>query len=425
MKIDFETKIITDGVSLNVVKDPKFNTNIASVRFISSFTGEDASARAFVPNILTAHCRKYPTRALLNRKLLSLYNATLSGSTSVVGDNYVTTITVRCINDKHAYDGEDVTAEAVKLLLECIFNPDCENSRFDDKEFEIIKQDLLDTIDSEINNKRGYAAMLANEIIFEGEPSSVWFYGTKETAMALTNEQVYDCYVDTLKNAEIKLMVGGNGIDEAAQLLSDAFASVPRPKKEEIKYYVPSPCKKEVRFVEKHSDVSQTRLSLAYKGGSGNVYVDKLFCAMFGGTPTSRLFMNVREKLQLCYSCSSYLKEYKSTILVDAGIDKANCDKAIDEINRQLSYLSDGDFTDEELYQTKLMITGAFRSNYDSISSLCIWYDVQQSRGTCYTPDEVIDIFMGITREDIIRCAKSYKLDTVFMLTPDSQPKGD
>lgn len=425
MKVDFSTKQITKGVSLNVVRDDKFNSNVAAVQFISKFKRNEASAKAFMPNILTAHCRKYPTRAQLNKKLLSLYNASMNVSTTIAGDNYVTSISVSCINDKHAFDGEKVTVEAVKLLLECIFNPVCENGRFDDKEFEIIKQDLLDTIDSEINNKHGYASMLANEIIFEGEPASVWFYGTKENAMALTNEQVYDCYVDTIKNATVKLSIGGNGIDEAEKLLENAFAKLPRPKDNDVVFYNPSPCKDLVKQVETNSDVTQTRLSMAFKGGSGNVYADKLFCVMFGGIPTSRLFMNVREKLQLCYSCNAYLKEYKSTMIVDAGIDRQNCDKAIDEINRQLSLLARGDFSEEELYRTKLMLTGAFRSNYDSISALCMWYDVQQRRNTCYTPDEVIEIFMRITRDEIIECAKSYKLDTVFMLTPESRPKGN
>lgn len=425
LKIDFCTKKIANGISLNIVKDAKFNTNIAVVQFISSFTPDDASARAFMPNLLTVHCKKYPTRAQLNKKLMSLYNASLNVSTSVVGDKYVTSISISCINDKHAYDGEKVTAEAVKLMLECIFDPVVENGRFDDKEFEILKQDLLDTIDSEINNKRGYASMLANSVIFEGEPSSVWYYGTRETAEALTNEQVYDCYVNTLKNSVIKLTVGGNEIDEAADILEKAFSNMPRKTDETVSFYGKSPCKQTVRYETFESDVAQTRLVMAYKGGSGNIYVDKLFCSMFGATPTSRLFMNVREKLQLCYSCSSYLREYKGALLVDAGIDRNNCEKAMDEINRQLELLANGDFSDEELYQTKLMITGAFRSNYDSLAALCVWYEVQQRRNTCYTPDEVIEIFMGITREDIMNCAKSYKPDTVFMLIPEDRQKGN
>ncbi len=423
MKVDYEKTQIAEGVSLDVINDSKFSTNFASVRFVMPFRREDASAISFVPSILTTLCERYPTKIELNRKLLSLYNTTLGLGRSIVGDNYVVTMYVNCISDKNAYDGERVTEEAVSILIDCILNPKVTDGKFDQKEFDIIKLDLLSTIESEINNKRDYAQMLANEIIYVDEPSATKYYGTRETAEALTNEQVYECYKNMLSTADIEITIGGSELDNAKKLLCDAFSKLPR-KSNNIVYYSGSKLKKETAVRNVKSDVQQTRLIMAYKGGTENVYVDKLFSAMFGATPTSRLFMNVREKLQLCYSCSANLAEYKKTLMVTAGIDENNCEKAAEEIGRQLKSIADGDFTDDELFQTKLMITGAFRANYDGIYELCMWYNVQNRRGTCYTPDEVIDIFNSVTREQIIECAKSYKLDTVFTLTPQNQPKG-
>jgi len=419
LNIDYERREIARGVYLNIIKDKRFNSNFASVLFITPFSKEEASARAFVPGILSVSNANYPTRAELNRKLLSLYNASLNTSSVVSGNNYITGYYASCINDKNAFDGENVTEETVRLMVDCILNPKVVDGVFDPKEFAILKQELIDTIDTEINNKRGYALTLANEIIFRDEPVSVRYYGTKAMAQALTNERAYEIYLDTLHNADIEITIAGDGIEASAKFLEETFSELERPEGNNIIFYDKSPLKAEVETVDVKGDVQQTRLVMAYKGDSKNVYVDKLMTAMFGGVATSKLFMNVREKLQLCYSCNANYKEYKNTLIVESGIDAMNLDVAIKEIDIQLKAIAQGDFTDEELYNTKLMISGAFKSNYDSLFALGMWYDVQHRRGTCYTPDEVIEIFHSITREQIMECAGTYKLDTVFTLSPE------
>ena len=94
-------------------------------------------------------------------------------------------------------------------MVDCILNPKVVDGVFDPKEFAILKQELIDTIDTEINNKRGYALTLANEIIFRDEPFSVRYYGTKAMAQALTNERAYEIYLDTLHNADILITLTG------------------------------------------------------------------------------------------------------------------------------------------------------------------------------------------------------------------------
>ncbi len=418
MNINYQRKKIARGVYLNIIKDNRFNSNFASILFITPFSKNEASARAFVPGILSVSNANYPTRAELNRKLLSLYNASINTSSVICGNNYITGYYASCINDKNAFGGEKVTEETVRLLVDCILNPKVENDGFDFKEFQILKQELIDTIESEINNKRGYAQTLANEVIFKDEPSSVRYYGTKETAELLTNEIAYETYLDTLNNADIEITIAGEGIESSTKFLKETFSKLARPKDNKIVFYDKSPVKEKVAKVKIKDDVKQTRLVMAYKGDSKNIYVDKLMTAMFGGVATSKLFMNVREKLQLCYSCGASFKEYKNTIIVESGIDKDKLNVVVDEVDKQLKSIAEGDFTDEELNNTKLMISGAFKSNYDSLFALGMWYDVQHRRGTCYTPEEVIEIFNNITREEIMECAASYKLDTVFTLIP-------
>ncbi|NLZ45684.1 MAG: insulinase family protein, partial [Clostridiales bacterium] len=56
------------------------------------------------------------------------------------------------------------------------------------------------------------------------------------------------------------------------------------------------------------------------------------------------------------------------------------------------------------------------RSSYDTTWDLISWYFTQFTRGCIYSPEELIEIENAITREEIIQCAKTFKLDTVYIL---------
>ncbi len=422
LPVKYNRKQLADGVYLSEIRDDKFKTNFVAVQFVSDFEPSQTPARALLPNILSVSNAEYPTREALNMKLASLYDATFSDSEKIVGNNYVTTFLVGCIADRYTIDGEKVTAELVKVLLSAIFSPKTENGAFDSKEFSLLKQELLDEIDSEINNKGSYALKQAtSKLIYRGEKLGAVIYGERKDAQTVTNEQVFGLYKSFLADSHIEIYVGcSEDVSDAVKMLEDAFSAIPRGNVHKPKYYVPSQIKPQTEKMSENMDIKQTRLVMAYKSPKCDLYAAKLLAALFGLIPTSKLFMNVREKMSLCYSCSSIFAEYSNTLLVESGIDDKNLEKTTDAINEQFSLLCGGDITEKELAETKLMITGAFRSNYDSMLSLISWYMVQCRRGSCYTPNEVIDKLNAVTREDIISAANSFRLDSVYALRPTS-----
>lgn len=78
--------------------------------------------------------------------------------------------------------------------------------------------------------------------------------------------------------------------------------------------------------------------------------------------------------------------------------------------------MAKGNFTDDLMENTRLSILGDLKSTSDTISGLCGWYLNQRIRGTDYSLEEVEKIEKSITREKIIECAKTFKLDTVYIL---------
>ncbi|MFR6298280.1 MAG: insulinase family protein [Acutalibacteraceae bacterium] len=152
-------------------------------------------------------------------------------------------------------------------------------------------------------------------------------------------------------------------------------------------------------------------------------YSRRIMTDVFGGGPYSRLFMNVREKLSLCYYCSARLIRGKGIIVIQSGIEKENRQKVLDEINRQLDIMKNGEFSDEDFEASKKAICDAYRSFNDTPDALDIYYGTQLT-GDIVTPDEAIENFLAVTRDDVKKTACALSLDTVYMLAGTDKEDG-
>ena len=141
-----------------------------------------------------------------------------------------------------------------------------------------------------------------------------------------------------------------------------------------------------------------------------------LMSELYGGAPSSKLFMNVREKMSLCYYCVSMPEAVKGIMFVRAGIENENFETARDAILEQLELVKKGEFTDEELSSAKLSLINAYREISDNPQSLQNWYIGRALSGITQSPDETIEVVKNITKEEIVATANKVVLDTVYFL---------
>ena len=144
---------------------------------------------------------------------------------------------------------------------------------------------------------------------------------------------------------------------------------------------------------------------------------------LYGGSASSRLFMNVREKMSLCYFCSSISDAVKGVMFVRAGIDNANYQAAREEILRQLAIIRLGRFTTEEFNAAKMSLINAYKEIADRPQALQNWYTGRALSGIEQSPAEAIAAVRAVTREEIIETAKKITLDTVYFL--EGTPEGE
>lgn len=413
------TKKISDGVNFNSIIDDRYKTNKISVNFILQLESETAAKNALIPKILDKSSEDYPDFTMLNKKLDELYGASIGGGVTKLGDYQIVTLGVSSIDDQFALNNESITEELSKILAGIAFKPLVKDNLFDLKTFEVEKQNLIDLINSEINEKRSFAISRTESILGEGTPYGVNKLGDIDSANKLTNDVVYDAYKAMVKTAGIEIMFIGCGDSKPA---FDVFESVMSNINREYNNSLSSPIAEitnEVKEVTDRYDIAQSKLVLGFKTGQKTEDIDafRVMTALYGGTPVSKLFVNVREKMSLCYYCAARYDRVKGVILVDSGVETANVEKAKAEILNQLEEIKKGNITDEELVNTKLSLKNRFKTTGDSASGLEAWYLVQRIFATENDPEDEAQKVDLITKEDIMRVANLVTLDTVYLLT--------
>lgn len=419
----YNRTVLSENIGFSSIIDSKFKTNSLRIHFITRLGGGKAADNAVGIGTLSSSGGRYKTLAELNEKLSALYGASLSSAARKRGDIQILSLNSSWINNKYAIDGEDITGEMLDLVCGCLFSPNAENGRFDEESFRITHKDLLDKIEAEINNKRGYALSRAAEIAFRGEPAENSCYDTKEAALAVTRESSFAAYKELLEKSRIEIFyVAPEENTDVEVRLKKEFSAISRCP-DSISFNAPSPVKDVVERTSDEFEVNQCKMVMSFKTDSDDMYAVRLLAFIFGGTPVSKLFVNVREKLSLCYYCACRAVSSKSALFVDSGVESTNLEKAEAEILHQLDEIRSGNFTDDEYQNALLSIDNSLAAVGDTPSSYISWYLERLCEGNIITPDEQYEMFRSVTRERIIKAAESIRLDSVYTMLSKEEAK--
>ena len=175
------------------------------------------------------------------------------------------------------------------------------------------------------------------------------------------------------------------------------------------------------QIVEEALDVTQGKLAMGFRTGGVTCWEEDypaltMFNAIFGGTTLSKLFMNVREKLSLCYYASSLYHRQKGLITVSSGIEFQNYQRAYDEIMAQLEAVQKGELEDWELEGARSTLLNSYATVGDSQGKLENFYLGQAATGQHETPADLARAIQDMTAERICRAMSTVKLDTVYFL---------
>jgi len=405
----------------NSIIDKRYKSNRISVNLFVPLEESTATEYALLSGVLGKSTKKYPQLMMVNRKLEELYGASLSSDILKIGELQSVSVHMTFIGNKYALYGENILQESINFLCEVLLNPNVENGAFLSSEVEIEKVRLAELIDSEINNKRGYAISQCSKIMCKGERFAIPRYGDKESLNKITPEGLYHAYKTLLSKARIEIFyVGSDPAKLVLDGLREPLLAINRQPLSEINTSI-YPQVPQVKRVDETMDIQQAKLVMGFKAGDAKSVEDNTAMMMammiFGMSPSSKLFVNVREKLQLCYYCDARYDKYKCLLFVDSGIEFANRQLAEDEILKQLSAVQQGDFTSKDLQTALMYFQNSYRFVFDAPRMVEAYYLGQVMSDAVKDPDEMIDIASNVTKEHIMKICQDIKLDTVYCLS--------
>lgn len=410
---------IADGVKLNYIESDKFKTNYFSFNFISKLSSEDASYNSLIPLILMRGCKSYPSQAEINKRLQYLYSGEIGARNDKFGEYQIFGLRANMLDNRYC-QGTDVTKDTIDLVCDMIFEPYLVDGAFDEGYTKGEKINLVDIVQSEINNKTKHSMKRLMEEMCKNEVFGLSKYGTVEEINKITSKSLYEAYKATLKSCPIEIyFVGKCDLKSLENSLKLRFEGLDRRVKS-IETEKTVERADSVKQVVDEENVKQGKLCLGFRTGykpeENKYYLLQLFNEVFGGSPTSKLFMNVREKMSLCYFCRSIVNQRNGVMIVASGIEfdnKAIAEKAILE---QLNAIKEGNITEEEFESARKSIRNGYLQIYDSADSMEVWTFFRSLCGSYVTPLSECEKVEKATIEDIKDVAKKMTLDTVYFL---------
>ena len=413
------TKSLSDSRRFHAIYDEKYKTEYLNVFFSLPLTPVTATYASLTARVLQRGSVSFPSMKELSRALDDNYSSTVGAGVMKCGDREIFSLNLVGIKDRFALAGEKVFDRGLEILSDLFFNPLVENGGFLSEYFDGERQNLIDSINAQINNKGQYSRRRFLSAMCEGEAFSVNAEGDVDCIKDATPQKVYEFYKNTLMNAPCDIFyVGEKNSDEVFALIEKLFADNGKDKipPSEIVYG-----NREVKRVSESMDISQGHLWIGFRTGityASENYLDAvMFNMVLGGDVTGKMFMNLREKMSLCYTCHSSMDSNKGILMAYAGIDPTNAEKTEKAFFEQLEKIKSGDITDDELEDAKKSFANRMREIVDNPSLLAMWYYIRLQAGAVRDPErDAVDV-EKITREDIMKIAHSVKLDTVYLLS--------
>ena len=416
---------IKEGIKLHVIDTNKFKTNLLTVFLSTELNKENVTANALIPLVLKRGTNNLKTQEDISKELENMYGAAFDCGIDKTGDNQVIKFYLESLNNKYLPENEDLLSNSIKNLLEIVFNPLTENGKFKESYVESEKQNLIKIIEGKKDNKARYAQERCIEEMYKNEPYGLYKFGNIEELEKIDNQTLYNKYLELIENCKIDIFISGEISENIIETLKEN-ESIKNLKPRTPKYKINTietekkNEKTQENEIKENMEVEQAKIVIGLDILQNEIqdkYTALVYNAILGGTPTSKMFQNVREKASLAYTIGSGYIRQKANILIKGGIDSENYEKALKIIKEQLEDMKKGNFTDEDIKNAKTYIISTIKFIPDEQYTEITYYFGQEISGYKMDYKEYRDKIEKTTKEQIIELAQRIKINTIYLLS--------
>ena len=407
------------GVTLRCFTDARFKQGSLSVQLVRQMDAREAALNALLPAVLLRGTEKTPDLRSITLRLDDLYGASVGSLVRRVGDYQTPGLHCSFIEDKYALEGDEILAPMVAFLEELLLQPLTENGVFCRSYVESEKKNLIAAIESQRNDKAVYAAAQMLKLMCSADSFGVPRLGEAEQVRSITAAVAWEHYQKLLRESRVEVFYVGSADPEAvAALVRPLFGKLQR----DYQPLAPQTPFRDGGKQEKteEMEVAQGKLCMGFV--TPVTIGDPRFAAMqvcntlYGCGFISKLFMNVRERMSLCYDISSSYHGSKGILTVGAGIDCHMEETVRREVLTQLEACQTQDISHEELTAAKESLCSSLRGVHDSPGGIENYYATAALSGLAMTPRQYMEAVEKVTAQQVAEVAKTLQLHTVYFL---------
>ncbi|MBU1131340.1 insulinase family protein [Patescibacteria group bacterium] len=275
-----------------------------------------------------------------------------------------------------------VNHEHLELALDVVSDM-LHNSLFAKEEMERERGVIIEEINMYEDNPLLMVDNVFEEAVFAGSSLARVISGSKENIRKISHAEIVNYFKANYAADNVIVAVGGKFNQPKTKKLASQYFNQPASgfKKSSFKKF--SSLQKSPRINLKTKATEQVHLALgfpAYKITNPKNYPLLLLAIILGGNMSSRLFLEIREKLGLAYYIKTDLSPYQDTgaLAVYAGLDKSKINLAIKTILKELEKAVNKDVTAEELKRSKEYIKGKLILGLEDSAARIQWLAAQQ-----------------------------------------------
>lgn len=415
---------IKKGINLHVIKTNKFKTNLLSVFLSTPLEKEKVTINSLIPAVLRRGTKNITSQEKISMELEEMYGASFNCGVDKIGDDQVLKFYLETINNEFLPNEEDNLEQAIKLLLEIVFNPLINDDEFKQEYVDSEKNNLKQIIEGRKDSKASYAYERCIEEMYKDKPYGLYKYGNIDDLDKIDSKNLYEQYIDLINNCKIDIFISGNIEDNIKEKVINN-KNIQNLKEREAVYVINNKEtrkkeEKEEQEASESMDINQGKLIIGLdilEENDKDKYTALIYNAILGGIPTSKMFQKVREKNSLAYTASSTFIRQKANIFIKCGIEISNYDKALTIIKEQLEDMKKGEFTDKNIEEAKNNIVSTINFIPDEQDSELMYCFAQELSGYEMGYEEYIQKINNITKEDIIDLANRIQVNIIYFLT--------
>lgn len=406
------------GIGLTVIPTSQFKTVRVAVDFIAPVTVSELSKRILMAQLLETSSQDYPTQTALATALSNMYGASFGVNVFRYGRINGLRFSGNVVDGVLLGD-PDVLATMFNFMKKVIFRPLVKDDAFESQTFTLQQRNLIAYLKSLDDDKQYHADQQLQNMVFSDLPElATSLYGDAATIATLDGQGLLADYQNLLATNQVQVTVVGDVTEAQIKALMGDW---PLPDRTPLKE---SPIVTRLRqpLIEKTEQqaVAQAKLNLAYQLPIGyrteQFYAALVFNGLFGGTPISLLFKNVREKNSLAYFASSQFDAFTGMLSVRTGIESHNRQAVEAIIAAQLTAIQNGQFSDELFDQVVASLINGRESRMDSAQALLNQAVLDELVGSHVSTAEWVQQVNAVSKQTVSAVAQQVTQQATYFL---------